>query len=174
MTIENIAIRALEPEDLDYLYDVENNPQTWVYGGQKNYFSKYDLKRFIENSHQDITISYQKRFIIENNDLQRVGTVDLFDFDPINKRVGLGIMIYPPQHRQKGYAQMALEKIHKFCFNSLSLHQIYVEIQEDNTNSIKLFEKLGYQNCGTKRDWLFENNKWQSVVCMQLFNKITF
>ena len=50
----NIKLRAPEPEDIDLLYEWENNTEIWYLSNTLTPFSKYSLKKFIEHSHLDI------------------------------------------------------------------------------------------------------------------------
>ena len=49
-----IKLRALEPEDIDILYRWENDPKVWKVSGTVAPFSKYILRRFIEDQKYDI------------------------------------------------------------------------------------------------------------------------
>lgn len=93
---EQLKLRALEPTDLELLYQWENNPDIWDVSNTLAPFSKYILHQYIENSHRDLFESKQLRLIIElkgKKDNPAIGTVDLFDIDFYNKRAGVGILI---------------------------------------------------------------------------------
>ena len=93
---KNINLRALEPEDLEFLYDIENNESHWEISHTKSPLSKYVLKQYIENSHLDIFEAKQLRLLIEEKSTkQQLGLIDLFDFNPQHKRAGIGILIHP-------------------------------------------------------------------------------
>ena len=42
---KQIHLRALEPEDLDFLYQIENNESFWEVSHTKTPFSKFILKQ---------------------------------------------------------------------------------------------------------------------------------
>lgn len=54
MKYEDVLLRAPEPEDFELLYNWENNETYWVISNTITPFSKYTLKRYIENSHKTI------------------------------------------------------------------------------------------------------------------------
>ena len=62
---KNIKLRALEKEDLDFLYQIENNESFWQVSHTQTPFSKYMLKLYLENAHLDIYQAKQLRLIIE-------------------------------------------------------------------------------------------------------------
>ena len=87
MNDENILIRALEPEDLEYLYQWENNMDLWDVSDTLTPFSHYTLKKYVENSHVDIYCSKQLRLmIVRMEDKTPIGLIDLYDFDPYQVR----------------------------------------------------------------------------------------
>ena len=168
---KNIKLRALEKEDLNFLYKIENNESFWQVSHTQTPFSKYMLKLYLENAHLDIYQAKQLRLIIEeNNTNQQVGMIDLFDFNPKHKRASIGILIHP-DFQEKGYASEALSLLINYTFTHLDLHQLYANITEDNNKSISLFEKNNFVKTGIKKDWIFTNNNYKSEILYQLINK---
>ena len=93
---EKSNLRALEPEDLEFLYTIENNESFWEISHTQTPFSKYLLKQYLENAHLDIFEAKQLRLLIEEKSTKRqIGLIDLFDFNPQHKRAGIGILIHP-------------------------------------------------------------------------------
>ena len=166
-----ITLRALEPEDLDFLFTSENNEYLWKYSNTKTPFSKFILKNYIENSHLDIFEAKQLRLIIEENiSKKQVGMIDLFDFDPHHKRAGIGIFINE-FFQKKGYASRSLSILIKYCFSHLDLHQLFANIGEENKKSINLFSKHNFKKIGTKKDWNFSNGKFTNETLWQLIHE---
>ena len=165
----NIRLRAPEPEDLDILYQWENNTDYWQLSNTLTPFSKFTLRQFIENSRMDIFESKQTRFIIElKNNNKPVGAIDLFDFDPFHMRVGIGILIVSADDRRKGYAGEALQSLINYCFSVLGLKQVYCNITENNQDSLRLFIRHGFVITGQKKDWIKDNDKWLTEFFLQL------
>jgi diamine N-acetyltransferase len=148
-----ISLRAIEPNDLELLYQWENNPSVWHLSNTLAPFSMHILKEYIENAKHDIYVTKQLRLIINTVKYGPVGCIDLFDFDPTNQRAGIGILIADEQHRGKGYASEALEILCNYCFSILHLHQLYCNINADNIQSIQLFTKIGFIQSGIKQQW---------------------
>ena len=168
-----VQLRALEPTDLEIIYKWENDSSVWQLSNTITPFSKYIIKQFIDNSHLDIFQSKQLRLMIEKIDTdtpETIGTIDLFDFDPIHKRAGIGILIADEDKRGKGYASDALDILIKYGFTSLQLHQLFCNITDDNTDSINLFTKKGFKLIGTKKDWLIFDDKTIDESMYQLIN----
>ena len=62
---DNIRLRALEPEDLEWLYSVENDEELWQWGSSNVPYSRYTLKTYIAESRHDIYADGQLRLVIE-------------------------------------------------------------------------------------------------------------
>jgi diamine N-acetyltransferase len=172
MKYKNIKLRALEPEDLELLYEWENNDIYWVISNTVSPFSRYTLKRYIENSHKNIYETGQMRLMIDHGeDKITIGTIDIFDFDPFHKRAGIGILIANESYRRKGYASMSLTCLIKYCFKTLQLHQLYCNILANNFESIDLFKKQGFVLIGIKKDWIHTSSGYQDEYMFQLINE---
>lgn len=172
MEYKNIRLRALEPEDLELLYTWENNDINWVYSNTVSPFSRFTLKRYIENSHKNIYETGQLRLMIDHiEDKKTIGTIDLFEFDSFHKRAGIGILIADDSYRRKGFAAMSLKCLIQYCFKTLQLHQLYCNILTNNTVSIELFKKHGFVQIGIKKDWIQTDNGYLDEFMFQLLNE---
>ena len=164
---KNISLRALEPEDIDFLFLTENNELFWEVSSTQVPFSKHLLKQYINNAHQDIYEAKQYRFVICNSTNVPIGMIDLFDFNPQHNRVGIGILLLP-QYENKGYATEVLELVIDYSFQYLNIHQLYANITSENKKSIALFEKLNFKLVGTKKDWIYMNKQYKDELLYQL------
>ncbi len=167
-----IRLRAVEPEDLDTLYEWENDPSIWHLGNTLTPFSRFTLAQYIESSRQDIYEAKQLRLIIERmGDQKSLGAIDLFEFDPHNLRAGVGILIGSEADRKKGYASEALDILIRYSFKVLMLKQLYCNIDENNTDSLELFIRHGFVITGQKREWNKTPDGWLTEYFLQLINQ---
>jgi len=165
---EKVFLRALEPSDLDFLYAIENDESIWEISNTSTPYSRFVLKQYLANSHRDIYDVKQLRLVICSiTDNATIGLIDLFDFDPKNKRVGLGVIIKEEINRGKGFAQEAIRLCLEYVKSHLALHQVFANIAEDNYPSIQLFEKVGFVMCGKKKDWLFLGGHYKTELLYQ-------
>ena len=167
---KHIYLRALEPEDLDFVFEIENNENIWEISNTIAPFSKYVIKRYLENAHKDIFETKQLRLVISDNKENPLGLIDLYDFDFINKRAGIGIIIKDAKNRHKGFGLESLQILVKYSFEKLYLHQLYCNISEENNASIKLFEKVGFTQVGLKKDWNVINGEFKNEYLYQLIS----
>jgi diamine N-acetyltransferase len=158
----------MEPEDLDFLYRVENDTSTWGVGPTNVPYSRYNLHTYIAESSSDIYTDRQVRLIVENEEEVIVGIVDLVDFDPKHNRAEVGIIIQRP-FRHRGYARAAMEKIMDYARRVIHLHQIYAIVAQGNDSSLRLFNALGFQQDMALKDWLFDGERYCDACVMQYF-----
>ena len=164
--LPTVSLRAIEPEDLDLLYRIENDVRLWNVGTSNVPYSRYVLHDYVANVTNDIYTDRQVRMMIENEKGQTVGIADLVNFDPANRRAELGLIILN-DFRQQGYAMATLEQIHDYARRILHLHQIYVYIDERNEASLNLFRKVDYIESAHIPDWLFDGEKYHDALLFQ-------
>lgn len=145
-------MRALEPGDLEVLYHWENNSAIWRVSNTFSPFSKFVLEQYLVNAHEDIFISKQIRLLICLKNHIPIGTIELFELDIHNSRVGIGILI-DESVENKGYATESLQLLCKYCFDVLLVKQVYCNIAVSNEKSLHLFKKLGFEEIGLKKQW---------------------
>ena len=166
----DIYLRPLEPEDLDVLYKWENDTRLWNIGSTISPFSRFTLKKYIVDSHDDIFNTKQLRMmIVEKKSDDPVGTIDLYEFDSFSNRAGIGVLI-DESYRGNGYASQAVDCMESYAFGHLNIFQLYVYVPETNTASLALFSGSGYQRTAVLKKWLRIKQDYVDVVVKQKFN----
>lgn len=165
-SLPEVRLRAIEPEDLDMLYHIENDKAMWNVGTTNVPYSRYTLHDYIANSSDDIYADRQVRLMIENADSKVVGMVDVVNFSPEHRRAEVGIVILD-ECRRKGYATSALQSIEDYSRDVVHLHQLYVVVEEINEASLKLFESVGYVRNMFLQDWLYDGKNYHNAIVMQ-------
>jgi diamine N-acetyltransferase len=166
MNLEEIHLRALEPEDIEVLEKVENNSIYWNYSNQTEPFSVYTLKLYIKEQKLDIFQVRQKRFAISNLKKEVIGFIDLFDFEPLHRRAGVGLFILE-SFRNKGVGKKALILLHMYVKKQLNMNTLYANIAIENSESIVLFRSVGYIEIGLKKNWNFYGDTFHDETLYQ-------
>ena len=157
----------MEPEDLDALYQIENDSDTWDVGTTNVPYSRYALHDYMARCSSDIYTDKEVRLMIENEEGEVVGIADLMNFNPKHMRAEIGLVIQR-RFRRQGYAAATLQALHRYARQTLHLHQIYAVIGTENALCIDLFRQLGYRESASLSDWLYDGSNYQSAVVMQL------
>lgn len=165
---ETIYLRALEPEDLEFIHAVENDEAVWEISNTITPYSRFLIKQYLEEAHRDIFDVKQLRLVISNYKNQSIGLIDLFDFDIKSRRAGIGILVKDEANRSQGAGKEALSLLINYSFTHLDLHQLYCNISEENTVSLNLFKNQGFKQVGLKKDWNYVNGSYKNEYLFQL------
>jgi diamine N-acetyltransferase len=169
---KKVYLRALEPEDLDFVLEVENSEKFWEISATRVPYSRYLIKKYLQNSHRDIYEVKQLRLMICDLENNPIGLIDVFDLEPKDRRAALGILIVNEAERGKGYGAEVLTLICNYCFTHLELHQVYANVTQENLASIRLFERNKFEKVGVKKDWILTGGKFKNEILYQLINNV--
>ena len=160
----NLKLRKIEPSDLPFLYQWENDATMWADSDTHNPLSRHDLHQYIENTTGDIYRDGQLRLIIEESQLSTkvVGCIDLFDFDARNRKAAIGMYI-APEARGKGVGKQAVQQLLDYAFDFLHLRIVYAIISVHNIACSHIYEQMGFTPSSPLANWTLEGDAilWQ-------------
>lgn len=158
-------LRALEIEDLPYLYQWENDAEAWGDSGVHNPLSHKVLREYIESSTGDIYADGQLRLIIEQEGAT-IGAIDLFDLDARSRKAAIGMYI-APEYRGNGAGREAVRLLEEYAFGFLHLHQIYAIIAADNLPCRSIYESAGFCKSAELHDWVLRPEGYVDAAVFQ-------
>lgn len=165
-----VILRAMEPEDLEMMYDIENDQDIWSVSNTNMPYSRFAIHEYIAQSSGDIYTDKQVRLIITNSDKDFVGIIDLANYNPQHLRAEVGIVVRKP-YRDMGYGQSALEELMDYAHSVLHIHQLYALVNVDNKYCVKLFKRVGFQLEAELTDWLFDGDNYHNAYLLHFFCK---
>lgn len=169
LTGKKTYFRALEPNDLSWLYCLENDDTLWDLSDTQKPYSQYQLQKYIKDSFKDIYETRQLRFVLcKKEDNQPLGLFDLFDFDPKNARVTIGLVITKPSDRGNGYGKEGLRLLMNYAKEMLKAHQMVAYVSVENLISKNLFETMNFTYVGCKKDWVYNKGVYTDILIYQL------
>ncbi|MDD2530148.1 MAG: GNAT family protein [Bacteroidales bacterium] len=167
----NLRLRAVEISDADIIYKWENSYSLWGVSSTRAPFSHYAIEQYVKSTqNEDIYAVKQIRFMIDVDDdgtVKTVGCADLYDLEPQHSRAGVGIFVEEGDYRRRYIALNALAWIENYAFEILNLHQLFAHITQDNSISIKLFNKANYRQTSVLKDWIRKENQYLDVLVFQ-------
>lgn len=166
--LPKVILRPMEPEDLEFLYNIENDTSLWEVGNTNVPYSRYALHDYIANTSNDIYVDGQVRFMITDAEGVVIGMVDLVNFNPKHCRAELGIVI-AKEFRGMGYAQAAVKKVVTYARSTLHLHQLYVIVDKENEQCQQAFRSVDFLMENLLKDWLYDGNDYHDAIFMQRF-----
>ena len=157
-----LKLRKIEPSDLPFLYQWENDATMWADSDTHNPLSRHDLHQYIENTTGDIYRDGQLRLIIESSEAGIMGCIDLFDFDARNRKAAIGMYI-APEARGKGVGKKAVQQLLDYAFGFLHLRMVYAIISVHNLSCSRIYEQMGFSPSTPLKDWTIEGDAllWQ-------------
>lgn len=159
----NTTLRAMEPEDLELLYTIENDREVWEVTSAKACYSRYAIKQYLAQQPQEISIAGEMRLIITNGTGEAVGLIDLTGYCPTNRTAEIGITLLK-SHRGKGHGKEAIEEIEQYARQILNIRMLYAHTLACNENANKLFAACGYEAVATLPEWQFHMGKYENLV----------
>ena len=163
---KNVTLRRPKLLDLDQLLLWENNLENSLYSDNPIFYTIEQIEEFL-TSDQDIFLNLQMRFMIDSSG-SAVGCIDLFEYDMVNSRAGLGIFI-DEKFRNMGIATKALSLLKSICINDYFISNLHANILSSNKTSIQLFERAGFTKNGVKENWIRTENSMLDVWFFQCF-----
>ena len=162
----NIILRKPLITDLNQILDWENDLKINNHTDVPIFYTPSQVEDFL-NSEHDLFSNNQVRYIIEQNKVS-VGCIDLYDFNLVNSRAGVGIYI-DPNFRNKGFASKSLGILKSISVEQYHISTLYADVISKNTASIKVFEKLGFIKTGNKKNWIRTQDSFIDVFFYQCF-----
>lgn len=158
-----LRLRKIEPSDLPFLYQWENDATMWSDSDTHNPLSRHELRQYIESSMGDIYRDGQLRLVIDNEGVT-LGCIDLFDFDARNRKAAVGMYI-APNMRGKGFGKKSVELLLDYVFNFLKLRMVYAIIGVKNHSCSRIYESLGFVPSSILKAWTLEDDAilWQKL-----------
>lgn len=160
---KELRLRALEPEDLELVFAIENDRDLWRWGASNVPVSRYTVRQYLSSQQNDIYLDGQLRQVVTCEDCP-VGIVDLCNFEPRHQRAEVGIVVLPGYHR-RGIATEALCQLRDYASSHLHLRSLYAYVAADNEPALRLFRSAGYTEAARLERWLEGNS---TAVLFQL------
>ncbi len=97
-----------------------------------------------------------------------LGIARLEDIRLPHNRCEIGISIYDPKNREKGFGTDAMVVMLRVGFQILGLNSIYLDTMEDNERSIHVYKKIGFKPVGILRETEFMDGKHKGLLIMDI------
>jgi RimJ/RimL family protein N-acetyltransferase len=149
LTGNNIKLVNTIPEDIETIISFEkaNSRFVCVYSPERH-------KELIE-SENDLHLSVKR---LDNNKL--IGHMLCFGLNNPNKV--LEFRRFTIMEKGQGFGREALRLLKQLCFEKLKFHRLWLDVFDDNTVAIKLYESEGFTHEGTLKDTFVSGNGYRS------------
>ena len=163
---ERLYLRALEKEDLDKCIK-------WINDPENRHLTKFDEHPFNRTKEEEWFEKMNKNqnmilFAICLNDDKVIGDLGI---TLLSGNALLGIMIGEKECWNKGYGTEAMKLVLDYCFNTLNLHRVALEVFEFNERAIKCYEKVGFKKEGIAREVVYKKGRYWNNVKMGILKQ---
>lgn len=170
LSADGLDLRTVEREDLPFLHEAHNDPDTRVPLGLDGPYSRGDIEEYYEETIRDddgVSLLVCPR---PDADIPEgatgaagsaggeqdagpgpVGLVSLFRISERDRRGWLAYWI-TPEHRREGYARAAIDRLLAYAFETRHLRRVCANVYEPNEGSARLLEDLGFRREGVRRE----------------------
>jgi len=161
---KKIYLRALEIEDIDFMFSLVNNQEFAFWEGKNEFpISSKQQRDWFEKNYKT---GY--RFIIcENESNTKMGYISFKISDEISRK-GLLALKLVKAARGKNIGTDSLKTITSFLFSKINLNRLYTHIIKYNQPSLALFEKCGWTIEGTERQSIYMNDEYHDNVLLAM------
>ncbi len=163
---ERLVLREFVPEDWRAVYAYHNDPRylefyDWEHRSEQDV--KAFVQRFIDQQQESPRIKFQLAIVLPNSN-KLIGNVGIRKPNVKAYSAELGYEL-DPREWNNGYATEAATAMLKFAFEQLRLHRVVARVIANNSNSVRLLEKLGMRQEGHLReDEFFKGRYWDTLV----------
>ena len=163
----NVKLRQPSIKDLDDLLGWENDILKIDHTDMPVFYTKDQMVIYL-NGNQDPFMNGQVRYMITIDNMS-IGYIDLYNFDIVHSRAGVGIFI-DKKFRKKGIANKALQILIEISNKELHLNQLFAEVFQSNKAAKCLFEHAGFKLNGLKKQWIRKQEAYEDLLFFQLMN----
>ncbi|MEI4831281.1 GNAT family N-acetyltransferase [Bacillus sp. FJAT-53711] len=155
---ERLILRELIEDDAQGILNCFSNEDVLRYYGQNPLTDLEQVKNIIRNFSNNYKEKRGIKWGIERKETEGIiGTIGFHDWSSEHKRAEIAYALLP-EHWGKGYATEAVLKVISYGFTELELTRIGAVVFTENKASNVLLTKLGFQNEGVLRNYMYQNN----------------
>ncbi len=160
---KRIYLSPINTEEVDSYLKWMNNKAVAIDFGQYHRLvsSKSDMKWLYEPSSD----MHRYAMVLLDGDVL-IGSISLHNIDHLNRNAFIGIFIGDEEYRSKGYGAEAIRLILNYGFKTMNLHHIMLTVHADNCAGIACYKKVGFQETGRLREWVFKDGKYIDKIYM--------
>lgn len=141
---KKIILRSVDSADIDTLLLWENTCSEPLYGVFDEQYTREDIARFVAlQQHYSIAETEQLRLVICSKVGERLGAIDLSDYDGYSASVS--IIIVESENRGLGYGSEALRLMVDYA-RSIGLRVLRARVLSENAISRQMFLSAGFVN----------------------------
>lgn len=165
INLGDVVLRALEPKDVEYLYNYRNDWDVIRYlGGFSAGYSRANLEDWIKrHSNRADEVLWTIADVATD---QCIGHVGLYQIDSRVRKGQFAILIGDKALWGRGLGTRVTEAVVSWAFSQLNLHKVSLQVLSNNERAIRIYEALGFRREGILRDEQFRDGEFLDLLLM--------
>lgn len=164
---ERIALRTVECGDEEFMVFCQNSPEI-----RSTFFTAFPVNQKvmlqrIQALYQD-NYDYLPFIAFDLESGAEIGLTAFHRMDLAGRVATFSIIIPDEQSRGKKYGQEILTLMLDYGFSNLNLHRIQLVVAANNSGAIHIYKKAGFQEEGTMRQAMYQNNQYHDFQMMAM------
>jgi ribosomal-protein-alanine N-acetyltransferase len=159
---KRLRLRAPLPRDASAVLAVVGDPEVTRYHSVPTFTTLVEAQAALERLEQRYATRDAIRWAIELAEHgEMIGTVGLLRFDFEHRHAEIGYAI-ARRWWGRGLTPEAAAAVIRYGFSVLGLHRIEAGVLPGNDASVRVLQKLGFREEGTRRDYLYSKGRFHS------------
>jgi len=166
-----LYLRAFEYEDLTFINKLRNDDTLFDFTcGNKYFISSERDKEWIKDK---IFNNYNQLYLMicTIGEEQQIGYICATNIDYINRKAQWGGIVVDEEFSGKGYGTESARLLLKHIFCELGMNMVYGFWRTDHIASLKMAEKIGFQNNGLARSYVYKQNKFHNAFLLSILKE---
>ena len=171
LSTDRLQLRRFHKNDTAFLYKIRSNKKMAESMGVKRHCTVSETESLLDDIDKTYKAQTGINWVICLKDTNTaIGNASVWKITAEHKKGEIGYALNS-NYCGNGYMTEALMRIIDFSFNDLGLHRLEANVEPNNSNSIKLLEKLNFKQEAFLREDYFMNGKfYNSIILARLEN----
>ena len=161
---DHVVLRPFRPEDVEPLWRVRLDPQTWAQTTEKPYvpepLAHYRARFEAPGVGDDTQLAVEV-------DGELAGRAGLFGIDALARSAEVGLTLLE-EHRGRGHGRDVLRVLLGLAFRTRNLHRVHLQTLASNEPALRCYRAAGFVEEGRQRDAAWVEGRYDDVVLLSV------
>jgi len=163
---EKVYLRSIEPDDIAFLHNWANDPETRGLTGEIRPSSYADTLEFYQKVQKNEDRIWLAVVLRETN--QTIGETGLLRMFPAWRTTDWSLIIGEKAARGKGYGTEVAQLMLNYAFGHLNFHRVAIGVVGFNTGALRFYERLGFRREGIQRDGYYYDHQYHDFLMLSM------
>lgn len=160
LSTERMDLKRITNSDINEVFAIRSNPKLMKYVPRPVAKNTEDAQLVINRINDGIDSNETLNWgMYLKTSSKLIGIIGYVRFMKDNYRGEFGYILHQDYHGQ-GLIHEAVQAVVEYGFKGLKLHTVEALINPENTASIKVVERSGFEKEGRMREFIFHNNQF--------------